>query len=148
MPKQTNRRGQAVRRAPRARQPVQGQGVAPQASASAGQAGPQASSLDTLKQNIKRIDKGSMFEALKRVKDMRPEEWKDAGSVRQLTESIAKDIGIKVDSRRLDAFMNAFNDATKNADGKGPKVSVEEIAKRYGSDIDDKTIKEIKKFVK
>ena len=140
MPKQTNRRGPAPKQASRARRP--NPAAAPQPAT--GNTG----SLDTLKQNMKQIDKGSMFEALKRVKDMRPDSWKDPNTVRELTENIAKDIGIRVDSRRLDAFMNAFNDATKNADAKGPKVSVEDIAKKYGPNIDDKTIKEIKKFVK
>ena len=107
-----------------------------------------AGSFDTLKNNMKRIDKGNMFDALKRVKDMKPEEWKNPQAVRDLTESIAKNIGIKVDPRRLDAFMNAYTDATRNAGEKGPKVSVEDIARKYGGHVDDKTIKEIKKFVK
>ncbi|KUO96610.1 hypothetical protein [Ferroacidibacillus organovorans] len=106
-------------------------------------------SFDTLKENMKKIDKGSLFDALKRVKDMKPEAWRDPSSVRDLTQNIAQDIGIKVDPRRMNAFLNAFTDATKNADDKGPKVSVEEIAKKYGGDaVDEKTIKEIKKFVK
>ncbi|KYP81275.1 hypothetical protein AYW79_08985 [Ferroacidibacillus organovorans] len=98
---------------------------------------------------MKRIDKGNLFDALKRVKDMKPEAWRDPTTVRDLTQNIAQDIGIKVDPKRMNAFLNAFTDATKNADDKGPKVSVEEIAKKYGGDaVDDKTIKEIKKFVK
>lgn len=104
-------------------------------------------SFETLKDNMKKMDKGSLFDALKRVKEMKPGEWKDPDSVRELTQNIAQDIGIKVDPRRIDAFMNAYKDVTKNADDKGPKVSVEDIAKKYG-DVDDKTIKEIKKFVK
>ncbi len=106
-------------------------------------------SLDTLKENIKRIEKGNLFDALKRVKDMKPEQWKDPNVVRELTQNIAQDIGVNVDPRRIDAFMNAYTDVTKNAGEKGPTVSVEEIAKKYGgSGVDEKTIKEIKKFVK
>ncbi len=106
-------------------------------------------SLDTLKENIKRIEKGNLFDALKRVKNMKPEQWKDPNVVRELTQNIAQDIGVKVDPRRIDAFMNAYTDVTKNAGDKGPTVSVEEIAKKYGgSAVDEKTIKEIKKFVK
>ncbi len=106
-------------------------------------------SLDTLKENIKRIEKGNLFDALKRVKDMKPEQWKDPNVVRELTQNIAQDIGVNVDPRRIDAFMNAYTDVTKNAGEKGPTVSVEEIAKKYGGNaVDEKTIKEIKKFVK
>ena len=106
-------------------------------------------SLDTLKENIKRIEKGNLFDALKRVKEMKPEQWKDPNVVRDLTQNIAQDIGVNVDPRRIDAFMNAYTDVTKNAGDKGPTVSVEEIAKKYGGgSVDEKTIKEIKKFVK
>ncbi|MCI0183316.1 MAG: hypothetical protein OWR52_10920 [Acidibacillus sp.] len=106
-------------------------------------------SLDALKDNIKRMDKHNLFDALKRVKEMKPEQWKDPDVVRDLTQNLAQDIGVKVDPRRIDAFMNAYSDVTKNAGEKGPNVSVEEIAKKYGgSNVDEKTIKEIKKFVK
>ncbi len=112
-------------------------------------AGPSGTALDTLKENMKRIDKGNLFDALKRVKDMKSDEWRDPSAVRELTQNIAQDIGIKVDPKRIDAFMNAFNDVTKNAGDKGPSVNVEEIAKKYGGEhVDDKTIKEIRKFVK
>lgn len=104
-------------------------------------------SFETLKENMKKMDKGNLFDALKRVKEMKAGEWKDPNAVRELTENIAQDIGIKVDPRRIDAFMNAYKDVTKNAGDKGPNVSVEDIAKKYGN-VDDKTIKEIKKFVK
>lgn len=108
-----------------------------------------AGSFETLKENIKRIDRGNLFDALKKVKNMKPEEWKDPQTVRQLTENIAQEIGVKVDPKRIDAFMNAYSDITKNAGDKGPNVSVEEIAKKYAADkVDDKTLKEIKKFVK
>lgn len=108
-----------------------------------------SSSIDSLKDNLKRIDKGRMVDALKRVKEMKSDSWKDPGTVRKLTENIAQDIGIKIDPRRMDAFMNAFGDIAKNAGDKGPNVSVDEIAKKYaGTNVDDKTIKEIKKFVK
>lgn len=105
-------------------------------------------SFDTLRENMKRIDKGNLFGALKRVKDMKPDSWRDPNAVRQLTENIAQEIGIKVDPRRIDAFMNAYKDVTKNAGDKGPSVSVEDIAKKYAGNVDEKTIKEIKKFVK
>ncbi len=108
-----------------------------------------AGSFETLKENIKKIDRGNLFDALKKVKNMKPEEWKDPQTVRQLTENIAQEIGVKVDPKRIDAFMNAYTDITKNAGDKGPNVSVEEIAKKYAADkVDDKTLKEIKKFVK
>ncbi len=119
------------------------------ASASTPPSDASAGSLDTLKENIKRIDKHNLFDALKRVKDMKPEQWRDPEVVRDLTQNLAQDIGVKVDPRRIDAFMNAYSDVTKNAGEKGPSVSVEEIAKKYGgNNLDDKTIKEIKKFVK
>lgn len=118
-----------------------------QAAATPQQVQPVAGSLDSLKENMKRIDKGNLFGALKRVKDMKPSEWKDPSVVRELTENIAQDIGIKVDPRRMDAFMNAFKDVSKNAGEKGPNVSVEDLAKKYTT-ADEKTIKEIKKFVK
>jgi hypothetical protein len=106
-------------------------------------------SFETLKQNMKKIDKGGMAGALKRVKNMKSEGWRDPKAVRELTETIAQDIGLKVDPKRIDAFMNAFHDATKNADETGPKLSVEDIAKKYAADkVDDRTLKEIKKFVK
>ncbi len=108
-----------------------------------------AGSLEILKENIKRIDRGNLFDALKKVKNMKPEEWRDPQTVRQLTENIAQEIGVKVDPKRIDAFMNAYTDITKNAGDKGPNMSVEEIAKKYAADrVDEKTIKEIKKFVK
>ncbi|MCY0876863.1 MAG: hypothetical protein OWT28_11425 [Firmicutes bacterium] len=121
----------------------------PAAAAPASPAAPVAAggSFDTLKENMKKMDKGSLFDALKRVKEMKSGEWKDPNAVRELTQNIAQDIGIKVDPRRMDAFMNAYKDVTKNAGDKGPNVSVEDIAKKYAN-VDDKTIKEIKKFVK
>jgi hypothetical protein len=144
MPKQPLRKGPAGRRAVRRpAPPAQDHSAVSQVEATP------AWSFETLKQNMKKIDKSSMFDALKRVKDMKPEAWKDPNEVRRLTESIAQGIGIRVDPRRIDAFMNAYQDATKNAGDKGPKVSVEDIARRYGGQaVDDKTIKEIKKFVK
>jgi hypothetical protein len=106
-------------------------------------------SLDALKENIKRIDRGNLFDALKKVKNMKPEEWRNPQTVKQLTETIAQDIGVKVDPKRIDAFMNAYTDITKNSGEKGPDLSVEEIAKKYAADrVDDKTLKEIKKFIK
>lgn len=120
-----------------AKAPAQGSGV--------GSSG----NFETLKENIRRIDKGNLFEALKRVKGMKGQEWKDPAKVRELTEGVAQDIGLRIDPKRMEAFMNAFSDATKNAGDKGPDVSVEDIAKRYGgSGVDEKTIKEIKKLVK
>ena len=126
---------------------VQPQVVVPPTSEAEPAAAP--GSYDHLKANLKQIDKGKMSEALKRVKAMRQEAWRDPGSVRRLTESIAQDIGLKIDPKRLDAFMNAYTDIAKKAGDKGPKVSVDELAQKYaGAPIDMKTLKEIKKFVK
>ena len=146
MRKNTSRRTPVQKKVTKSRVPAESNGSTSRESTPIAEP---AGSFETLKENIKRIDRGNLFDALKKVKNMKPEEWKDPQTVRQLTENIAQEIGVKVDPKRIDAFMNAYSDITKNAGDKGPNVSVEEIAKKYAADkVDDKTLKEIKKFVK
>ncbi len=146
MRKSTARRMPAQKKATKSRAPGESSGSAQREETPIAEP---TGSFETLKENIKRIDRGNLFDALKKVKNMKPEEWRDPQTVRQLTENIAQEIGVKVDPKRIDAFMNAYSDITKNAGEKGPSVSVEEIAKKYAADkVDDKTLKEIKKFVK
>lgn len=147
MQKNTSKRASATKKSAKGRatqENIQSNAVRPDASPAE-----PAGSYETLKDNIKRINRGNLFDALKKVKDMKPEEWRDPNRVRELTENIAQEIGVNVDKKRIDAFMNAYSDVTKNAGEKGPSVSVEEIAKKYAADkVDDKTLKEIKKFIK
>ena len=146
MPKNTSRRSSAQKKSARTRISAE---VNNSAARDESPVAEPAGSLEALKDNIKRIDRGNLFDALKKVKNMKPEEWKNPQTVRQLTENIAQEIGVKVDPKRIDAFMNAYTDITKNAGEKGPEVSVEDIAKKYAAErVDEKTIKEIKKFIK
>lgn len=147
MPKNSAKRGPAPKRQANAGRPAKA--AAPQSTPPPEPPQAAEGGLGTLKDNIKRLDKGNLFEALKRVKEMKPTEWRDPAKVKELTEGVAQDIGLRIDQRRMDAFLNAFTDATKNAGEKGPNVSVEDIARKYGgASVDDKTIKELKKFVK
>ncbi|MCL6443731.1 MAG: hypothetical protein K6T83_09800 [Alicyclobacillus sp.] len=100
------------------------------------------STLDTLKQNLTGKRK-AIFEILDDVKKIKPEEWQDPDRVEQLAKNFASKLGLPVPDQRLKQFVNAYKDATKN----GPTANVDELVKKYGHDVDDKTLKEIKKFV-
>lgn len=101
------------------------------------------SSFDTLKQNLSGKRK-AIIEILDDVKKVKPEQWQDASQVEQLAKNFAGKLGLPVPEQRIKQFVNAYKDATKNG---GAKPNVDELVKKYGSNVDDKTLKEIKKFV-
>jgi uncharacterized protein YpuA (DUF1002 family) len=118
-----------------AAQPVSNQG-------SQGNQGNQGSSMDNLKSNLTG-KRRAIFEILDDVKKVKPEQWQDPSEVEQLAKNFANKLGLPVPEQRIKQFVNAYKDATKN----GPNSSVDDLVKKYGKNIDEKTAKEIKKFV-
>lgn len=100
------------------------------------------SSMNTLKNNLSGKRK-AIFEILDDVKKVKPDDWKDPNQVENLAKNFASKLGLPVPEQRIKQFMSAYKDATKN----GPNANVEDLVKKYGKNVDDKTLKEIKKFV-
>jgi uncharacterized protein YpuA (DUF1002 family) len=100
------------------------------------------SPLETLRQNLSGKRK-AIFEILDDVKKVRPEQWQDPNQVEQLAKQFANKLGLPVPEQRIKQFVNAYKDATKN----GPNANVDELVKKYGGNVDEQTLKEIKKFV-
>ncbi len=100
------------------------------------------SPLETLRQNLSGKRK-AIFEILDDVKKVRPEQWQDPNQVEQLAKNFANKLGLPVPEQRIKQFVNAYKDATKN----GPNANVDELVKKYGGNVDEQTLKEIKKFV-
>jgi hypothetical protein len=100
------------------------------------------SPISTLKQNLTGKRK-AIFEILDDVKKVRPEQWQDPSQVEELAKNFANKLGLPVPEQRIKQFVNAYKDATKN----GPNPNVDELVKKYGNNVDDQTLKEIKKFV-
>ncbi|MCL6517616.1 MAG: hypothetical protein K6T67_11755 [Alicyclobacillus sp.] len=100
------------------------------------------SALNTLKQNLTGKRK-AIFEILDEVKKVKPEQWQDPNQVEQLAKDFAQKLGLPVPEQRIKQFVAAYKDATKN----GPNANVDELVKKYGQNVDDETLKEIKKFV-
>jgi uncharacterized protein YpuA (DUF1002 family) len=98
--------------------------------------------MDRLKQNLTGKRK-AIFEILDDVKKVKPDEWQDPNHVEQLAKTFANKLGINVPEQRIKQFMDAYKDATKN----GPNANVDELVKKYSPNVDEKTLKEIKKFV-
>lgn len=98
--------------------------------------------INTLKQNLTGKRK-AIFEILDDVKKVKPDEWKDPNQVENLAKNFAAKLGLPVPEQRIKQFVNAYKDATKN----GPNASVDDLVKKYGKHVDDKTIKDIKKFI-
>ncbi|RIV21904.1 hypothetical protein D2Q93_09960 [Alicyclobacillaceae bacterium I2511] len=99
--------------------------------------------LDTLKNNLSGKRK-AIFQILEDVKKVQPEQWKDPNQVEQLAKDFADKLGLPVPEQRIKQFVGAYQDATKH----GPAANVEDLVKKYGpSNLDDETVKEIKKFV-
>lgn len=98
--------------------------------------------INNLKQNLTGKRK-AIFEILDDVKKVKPDEWQDPNNIEQMAKNFANKLGLPVPDQRIKQFVNAYKDATKN----GPNASVDDLVKKYGKNVDDKTLKEIKKFV-
>ncbi|WP_249226655.1 hypothetical protein [Alicyclobacillus mengziensis] len=98
--------------------------------------------MDTLKQNLSGKRK-AIFQILDDVKKVSPDQWKDPNEVEKLAKSFAGKLGLPVPEQRIKQFVNAYKDATKN----GPNANVDDLVKKYGKNVDNDTLKEIKKFV-
>ncbi|MCY0887093.1 MAG: hypothetical protein OWQ59_01400 [Alicyclobacillaceae bacterium] len=98
--------------------------------------------LNTLKSNLSGKRK-AIFQILDDVKKVKPEQWKDPQEVESLAKSFADKLGLPVPEQRLKQFLHAYTDATKD----GPNASVDDLVKKYGKNVDEQTLKEIKKFV-
>jgi uncharacterized protein YpuA (DUF1002 family) len=101
-----------------------------------------SSALETLKQNLRGKSK-AMFEILDDVKQIKPEQWKNSSHIEKLAKNYANKLGLQVSEERISQLVNAYKDATKN----GHTASVDELIRKYGRNVDQKTAKEIKKFV-
>ncbi len=131
-------------KSPRAARPATSTGAtAPQGGDSIAVAADKSSSFDNLKQNLTGKRK-AIFEILDDVKKVKPEQWQDPNQVEQLAKNFAGKLGLPVPEQRIKQFVNAYKDATKHG---APKANVDELVKKYGANVDDKTLKEIKKFV-
>ncbi|MBX6396475.1 MAG: hypothetical protein IRY98_12405 [Alicyclobacillaceae bacterium] len=107
-------------------------------------ASPPKSGIEALRENIKRVGKDSLINMLNEVKNARPEDWQNPERVKEMARRFAQQFRIPVSEERLNAFANAFQDATRP----GRPISVEELAKKYGGNqVDDATIKEMKKYI-
>lgn len=104
--------------------------------------GNKQSGVNTLKQNLTGKRK-AIFEILDDVKKVKPEQWQDPSQIEQMAKNFANKLGLPVPEQRIKQFVNAYKDATKN----GPNANVEDLVKKYGQNVDDKTLNEIKKFV-
>lgn len=98
--------------------------------------------LSNLKQNLSGKRK-AIFQILDDVKKVKPEQWQDPNQVEELAKNFASKLGLPVPEQRIKQFVSAYKDATKN----GPQANVDELVKKYGNNVDEKTLKEIKKFV-
>ncbi|WDM02892.1 hypothetical protein JI721_05965 [Alicyclobacillus cycloheptanicus] len=85
----------------------------------------------------------AIFEILDDVKKVKPDQWQDPNEVENLAKNFANKLGLPVPEQRIKQFVNAYKDATKN----GPNANVDELVQKYGQNVDEKTVKEIKKFV-
>lgn len=127
----------AKRRQPKAAAPAQSnQSPMPTAQTASGKP------LDTLKQNLSGKRK-AIFQILDDVKKVPPDQWKDPNEVEKLAKNFAGKLGLPVPEDRIKQFVNAYKDATKN----GPNANVDDLVKKYGKNVDNDTLKEIKKFV-
>jgi len=102
----------------------------------------QGDPMNNLKQNISGKRK-AIFQILDDVKKVKPEQWQDPNQIEELAKSFAGKLGLPVPEQRIKQFVNAYKDATKN----GPNANVDDLVKKYGKNVDDKTMKEIKKFI-
>ena len=100
------------------------------------------SAFDNLKNNLSG-KRRAIFQILDDVKKVKPDDWKDPNQVERMARDFAGKLGLPVPEQRIKQFVNAYKDATKN----GPNANVDEIVNKYGENVDDKTLKEIKKFV-
>lgn len=100
------------------------------------------SGFDNLKNNLSGKRK-AIFEILDDVKRVKPDQWQDPNQVEDLAKNFATKLGLPVPEQRIKQFVNAYKDATKH----GPNANVDDLVQKYGSNVDDKTLKEIKKFV-
>lgn len=107
---------------------------------------PSMSSMDVLKERLKSVNKGSLFDMLNQVKNTTPEQWKDPNVVKNMAKNFAEQFKIPVSEERLNAFVKAYKDATKGGE---PTADVEELLQKYGKGrVDERTLKEMKKIVK
>jgi hypothetical protein len=116
------------------------QGSANAETASTGRNG--GTPLNNLKKNLSGKRK-AIFDILDDVKKVKPDQWQDPNQVEQMAKNFADKLGLPVPEQRIKQFVNAYKDATKN----GPSANVDDLVKKYGKNVDDQTLKEIKKFV-
>lgn len=136
MPKRPTKRV-AKNRPPAATAPTQStQSPMPTAQTASGKP------LDTLKQNLSGKRK-AIFQILDDVKKVNPDQWKNPDEVEKLAKNFAGKLGLPVPEERIKQFVNAYKDATKH----GPNANVDDLVQKYGKDVDNDTLKEIKKFV-
>lgn len=140
MANQSNRRKRKA--SPKAGVKRQSPASAPAATPEVETVASNSNSFNNLKNNLSGKRK-AIFEILDDVKKVGPDQWKDAGQVESIAKSFADKLGLPVPEQRIKQFVKAYSDATKN----GPKANVDELVKKYGKNVDDKTLKEIKKFV-
>jgi len=124
-------------------------GKKPNRKVPAQNAKPQAATpslADQLKDKLKTVNKGGLLGMLNEVQKTTPDQWQDTNSVKNMARKFAESLNLPIDENRLNQFMKAYQDATK---GGKPNANVDELVKKYGGGkVDDKTLNEMKKFIK
>lgn len=105
---------------------------------------PKVNAADILKDRLKSANKGGLLGVLGQIKNTTPDQWKDADTVRDLAKKLATQFKVPINEQRLDQFSKAFKDATKGGNPQDP----DQLLKKYGNNIDPKSVDEFKKFMK
>jgi hypothetical protein len=96
--------------------------------------------LDILKRRLAGKE-GAVSQILGDVKKVNPEQWKNRYQVEQLTKKYVNKLGLSVPEQRIKQFVDAYMNATKNG------MSVDELIKKYGKNVDKNAANEIKKYI-
>ncbi len=98
-----------------------------------------SSALNALKRKFAGKE-GTALEILGEVKKVNPNTWKNPSEVEQLARKYIDKLGIAVPEQRIKQFVNAYKDAIWNGS------STDELIQKYGKNIDEKTVKTLKKY--
>lgn len=105
---------------------------------------PQVNASEVIKDRLKQANKGGLLDVMGQIKNTTADDWKNPEKVKDLAKRLATQFKMPVSDERLDQFMKAYEDATKGGQPKDP----EQLIKKYGQGIDEKSINEMKKFIK
>jgi uncharacterized protein YpuA (DUF1002 family) len=84
---------------------------------------------------------GTAFEILDEVKKVNRQQWKNPSEVEQLARKYIDKLGLAVPEERIKQFVDAYQDAVRNGS------NADELIQKYGKNLDEKTVRELKKYV-